>query len=68
MTESCKKAFEYLHEETWRRVRELYRRNGYRGSWQQFYKEHEERVKQDALRLREENASSDPRDTQNTIQ
>lgn len=53
MSENCKKAFEFLHEETWRRVKELYRRSGYRGSWQQFYKDHEERVKQDALRLRE---------------
>lgn len=50
---ASEKAYTYLHEEMYRKVREQYKRIGYRGSWQQFYKDYEERVKQDALRLRE---------------
>lgn len=63
---ASEKAYSYLHEEMHRIVREQYRKTGYRGSWQQFYKDYEERVKADALRLREENEGSKTQHTQVT--
>lgn len=49
---SCKKAFELFHEDVFRMLRQRYFKDRRGLTWLQFQHEFDEKVKQDALRLR----------------
>lgn len=51
-TNSCQKAFEYLHEDTIRMLKQRYYSLKLRPTWDDYKEDYFNRVKEDALRLR----------------